>query len=108
MPGKRVDTYYENALQVFFDEAETVEYIEVSRSSEIEAQLLGFEVFGVPAEALINLLETHTQMHSFDGGYTYCSEELSFGLWRPVLPEPGDDEGIFFATAGVGINGYFG
>ncbi|MEM1262480.1 MAG: hypothetical protein AAGH76_08790 [Pseudomonadota bacterium] len=107
VPGSIVDAYYDSSFQVFFDDDETVEYIELSRSKNQIVELFGQSVFEQPGADLLESLPCDLAMTSDDGGYSYISQQYSLSLWRPLLPQIGGTEGHFFETIGVGIAGYF-
>ena len=54
-----------------------------------------------------------TQKSNFDQydpelGYSYVVHEWELALWRPVVPENGDDnDGRYFSIIGIGRHGYF-
>ncbi|WP_146009458.1 hypothetical protein [Deinococcus planocerae] len=104
------DAYHGNAFQVFFDEEERIEFIELSRNDGIGAIFQGTDLLHTPAEQVILLLCSVANLDSNHSelGNTYTFPELELSLWRAVIPQgDGDSEGRFFNTVGIGKLGYF-
>lgn len=105
------DAYFGGGFQVFYGGHEPrVEFIELSRSGGMVALFEGLDVFGTPAAELIARLDRRCPYDRNDPeiGYSYIFRDWELALWRPVVPEgPGDDEGRYFSTIGVGVRGYF-
>lgn len=108
---QRVDAYHNNSFQVFFDEQDTVEYIELSREESSFVTLYkGRDVFALLAEDLVALIAQDAAFdpNDWELGYSYVFPDLELAVWRPVLPENTDDlNGRSFSTIGVGRLGYF-
>ena len=104
------DAFHASSFQVFYDASERVEYIELSKSEEVEPIVFGEKILQLRADDAVELVERHA---AFDEshpelGYSYVFPALELALWRPVIPESEDDEeGRTFSTAGVGVSGYF-
>ena len=104
------DAWHRSSFQVFYDAAERVEYIELSKAPDVEPTVDGVAVLRVSAEEAV---EHIGRIAAFDGSdpewpYSYVFQGLDLALWRPTLPEDADDaEGRTFSTVGVGVRGYF-
>lgn len=102
--------YQHHALQVFFDAAQTVEFIEFSRSEHLHILYAGIDLLGTLAGQVIEQL---SQLVPYDQnapeqGYSYTFPTLELALWRPVLPQRrGGNEGRYFRTVGIGRAGYY-
>jgi hypothetical protein len=104
------DAYLDNCFQVFFDETDRVEYIELSPNKSFEVVYKDIDIFNTEAAKLIELISKDAAYSEKDPelGYSYIFPELELSLWRPVLPEnENDTEGRYFATVGVGKRGYY-
>ena len=106
-----VDAYHDVSFQLFFDESDRVEYIELSKSPDFGVNYKGIDVFGLRAEDLVALI---SQDAPFDPdhpelGYSYVFPLLEMSVWRPTIPDPEetDPEWTTFATVGVGRKGYY-
>jgi hypothetical protein len=112
------DCIFDNGFQIFYDGAQpVVEYIELSRDSGFEAYFDSVNVFEVPADELVRRLAQITEFDPDDPelgtSYTFPKWELS--LWRPFVPygprpflrSPGNEEGRYFSTIGIGVAGYY-
>jgi len=106
-----VDAYHGNAFQLFFDENDRVEYIELSKSPDLFVDYKGIDVFALRAEDLVTLISRNAPFDPNDPelGYSYVFPLLEMSLWRPTIPEPEDanPEWTTFATVGVGRKGYY-
>ena len=96
IPEPAKDGYYENELQISYDENECVVFIEFSgKSSE----------------------HTNANYDEKDNETPYsCTfKNIDLGLWRSVIPEvdetlidvPESDDGKYFWTVGIGSIGYY-
>jgi hypothetical protein len=103
-----VDAYFDSCLQVFYDEADTVEYIELSRNGPVRAIYNNLDVFATTAEQVVEHIAQHAAFDASDPelGYSYIFPDLDLCVWRPHLPEDGL-EGQYFATIGIGKPGYY-
>jgi hypothetical protein len=104
------EAFHDASFQVFYDASERVEYIELSKSPEIEPIVFGEKVLQLRAEDAVGLVERHVAYDDSNPelGYSYVFPALELALWRPVVPESEDDEeGRTFSTVGVGVSGYF-
>lgn len=105
-----VYAYQGNAFQVFFSTAQSVEFIELSRSEHFSVSYQGIDLLGTPAKQVI---EQMAQWATYDRdapgqGYTYTFPTLELAFWRPVRPgryTMGD--GRYFSTVGIGRPGYY-
>jgi len=103
-----VDAYLDSCFQVFYDEAYTVEYIELSRNGPLTAIYNDLDVFATTAEQVVQHIGQHAAFDASDPelGYSYIFPDLDLSVWRPHLPEDGPD-GQYFATIGIGKPGYY-
>lgn len=105
------DAYFNNCFQLFFDEADVVNYIELS--NPIKALYKGIPVFDSKAEVIIAAisLDAAVEQSVLEPGYSFLFPSLDLSLWRPTIPEPDqaeqDNEGRYFMTIGIGRIGYF-
>ncbi|HYW13183.1 MAG TPA: hypothetical protein VE871_14580 [Longimicrobium sp.] len=104
------DLYLDSAFQVFFDDADRVEYIELSHGGPFIARYESVDVFATDAEPLVELVRQRAAYDENDPelGYSYIFPALQLSVWRSVVPDDDDDEGRRFMTIGVGKPGYFG
>jgi hypothetical protein len=102
------DIYLDSCFQVFYDLADTVEYIELSRGGPITAVYNDLDVFATDAEQVVRYIAQHAVFDTTDPelGYSYIFPALELSVWRPLLPEDGL-EGCYFATIGIGRPGYY-
>ena len=115
------DGYYENELQISYDENEHVEFIEFSGKSAEHTQVFwnGIEIFKTPANQLLKLISANSKANydkkDNEIPYSYIYKELDLALWRQVAPEvdetlmdvPESDDGKYFWTVGIGSIGYY-
>jgi hypothetical protein len=103
-----VDAYLDSCLQVFYDEADRVEYIELSSNGPLTAIYNDLDVFATAAEEVVQHITQHAAFDASDPelGYSYIFPDLDLSVWRPHLPEDGPD-GQYFATIGIGKPGYY-
>ena len=110
-PAWETDAFHGHAFQVFYSgERPVVDFIELSGGADVRALLGGRAVFDTPAEELIATVSARSPFDAGDPelGYSYVFPELDLAFWRPVIPEaPGDPEGRYFSTVGIGSPGYF-
>jgi hypothetical protein len=104
-----VDAYHGNAFQLFFDENDRVEYIELSKSPDLSVNYKGSDVFGLSANDLVALVSRDAPFdpNAREIGYSYIFPLLEMSVWRPTIPEPEDvnPEWTTFAAVGVGRKG---
>lgn len=105
------DVYHEGCFQVFFDEHERVEYIELSSPDDLFiAVYKGKGVFQTKADDLVDLISEDAPFdpEAPEIGYAYVFPQLELSVWRPVLPHDENDlEGQYFSTIGIGKRGYY-
>ena len=127
--SRLTDAYLDSAFQVFFDEADRVEFIELSHGGDVVALFRGARVFDLPAAEMVELVSREAAADEDDPehGTSYTFPALALSLWRPFEPEEEEDEedwsdfdgeiiepeagqydGSTFATIGVARPGYFG
>lgn len=105
------DAYYQSSFQVYFDSAERVEYIELSRGqSSFGARYKGVDVFASRTDDVIALITRDAVVDESNPEfpYSYVFPSLELALWRSSLPDAPDDvSGHYFDTIGIGRSGYF-
>jgi hypothetical protein len=92
---------------VFYEgEEPTVAFIELSGECNVEAILFGLPLFATPVPILIPEISRRAKLDETDPelGYSYTFPSIELAFWRP---DNDDDEAPFFATAGIGVSGYF-
>jgi hypothetical protein len=102
--GALTDAYFDSAFQVFFDDRDLVEYIEVSGPGpDIAALYLGKDAHRTEAAELVKRIVANAPYDPDDPelGWSYLFPSLELSLWRPTAEEP------YFATIGIGRHGYF-
>lgn len=104
-PG--IDFYHDNAFQVFFDAENRVEYIELAPESSFVAFYKGVRVHETLDPELLGVIEKDAEFDEDDSeiGYSYISPSLELSVWRPMLPDEGENG--CFATIGIGKRGYY-
>ena len=127
------DAYLESSFQVFFDQADRVEFIELSAGGPCVVLYRDARVLELPAEEAIALVSQDAPPIDENGDATsVVFPALELSLWRPFAPygntdeifDSGEDwgdsgfepieltadsprEGSTFATVGIGRRGYF-
>ena len=101
LPGTLVDAWHENAFQVFYDENDEAEFIELSRGA-VDALLFERSVFETEPDTMLAFVAEHDEpdMNDPELGNTYVFLDLDLALWR--ADRKGD-----FDTIGVGKPGYY-
>jgi hypothetical protein len=99
-------------IATFFDADNRLEAIEVGRPGGKDDAVTydGLDVFTTPAGDLVTQLRQHITIHQEeeDDGYAFTAPSLLLSLWRPVTPEPPDDqEARFFESALIATPGYY-
>ncbi|MFK7970276.1 MAG: hypothetical protein AB8F95_07910 [Bacteroidia bacterium] len=104
-----VDNYHGGGLQVFYDQDNKVEFIELLRGSGFSAATHGINVFEKTAQEVIDVITEVSEYNQDDleVGYSYVFPDLELSLWRPNIPEENEEEGKFFSTIGIGVQGYY-
>jgi hypothetical protein len=99
----------ELSVFVYFDDADVVNAVELSRPDHGEIVAFGdIDVFGAPAEDVVDRLRRITPIEVTDGGRSATAAGLLLALWRPTLPESAeDDEGRHFQSVLVARPGYY-
>ncbi|CAN7592437.1 hypothetical protein LJR027_004187 [Terrabacter sp. LjRoot27] len=94
---------------VYFDEADVVNAVELGRADN--GEIVAFDdidVFGTPAEDVVEQLRRKTPVEVTDGGRSVTAAGLLLALWRPAVPESAeDDEGRHFESVLVARPGYY-
>jgi len=103
----QIDGFYGSALQVNYDGDGKVEFIEFARS--VGVSLDGFDLFASEVDSVVAHLSGLYALdeEKLEPGYSFTFPAIELGLWRPVLPHEGSDEGRYFASAGFGRAGYY-
>jgi len=103
------DYYDENCFQVYYNESDFVEYLEVSVGIDADVIYNNINIFNTPANKIINEISKDFLYDPNDPelGYTYTFLQIDIALWRPVLPDFDEDEGYYFSAIGVGEKGYY-
>lgn len=106
--GPLVDAYHASSFQVFFDATDRVEFIELSRSQDIEARYEDVPVLALPAAEAIAFMASKAAFNEDDPelGFSYEFPSLELAIWRPDEDEE-TPEGRTFATIAIGRPGYF-
>lgn len=101
---------YLSGFMVDFDNQGKVEFIELANSKMFQATFNGKNLHNLTAAEAVDYV---SQFDSYDRddpevGYSYIFKKLQLSLWRGVMPEDETDEdGKYFETVGVAIDGYF-
>lgn len=98
------------SIFVYFDQDDFVEAIEFGgpRSGEDVVSYRGFDIFGTPADELIQRLSEHDLIEVSEHGRSVTAPDLLLSLWRPVIPEgPADEDGRYFESVLVARPGYY-
>jgi hypothetical protein len=121
IPTPATDGYFENELQISYDDNNQVEFIEFSgRGSQFTTVYLdNIEVFKTPAKQLINTIE-QLRLAEYDKTdeeipFSYVFRNIDLAVWRQVVPDLDEDkeeipeieEGKYFWTIGIGSKGYY-
>jgi hypothetical protein len=121
IPTPAKDGYFENELQITFDDNGVADFIEFyGRGAEhTTVYLNGLDIFHIPAPDLIKAISETTKA-AFDKDeeeipYTYVFPDIDLAVWRQVTPEqdenkhqiPESDDGKYFWTIGIGVKGYY-
>ena len=121
IPEPAKDGYYENELQISYDENECVEFIEFSGKSSEHTKVFwnGIDIFKTPAPQLLKSISALSNANYDEKDneipYSYTFNDIDLGLWRSVIPNvdetlmdvPESDEGKYFWTVGIGSIGYY-
>lgn len=104
-----VDNYHDGGMQVFYDKHDKVEFIELLRGSGFTAVTHGVDVFSHSAKEVLDVITEVSEYNQDDleVGYSYVFPDLELSLWRPNIPEDGEEEGKYFSTIGIGVQGYY-
>lgn len=121
IPVPAKDGFFNNELQVTYDEDKKVDFIEFSAkdSKTIQVLIEGINIFRTPASLLLQGVSKKIGSDYGKEGeeipFSYTFPSLDLALWRPVVPEldenevelPETEEGKYFWTVGIGVKGYF-
>ena len=111
------DAYLENSFQIFFDNNNRVDFIEVSYNPKVISLHYGkINLFETEGQELISILSKESSFLEKDKEipYGYYFKDYALVLWRPVIPEDYsegevDEEyrnGRYFMVIGIGNKGY--
>jgi hypothetical protein len=110
-PDKLIDAYHKSGFQISYTPDFLVEYIELNHILKTTHDIicLGQNIFKTPANQIIDII---SKEYPFDDGnpempYSYLFPQIDLSFWRPLLSEDGTEEGVFFTTIGIGIQGYY-
>ncbi len=109
-PKRRGFATYISGLSIALhpDGAGSVMAIEVYGSDADTVRFDGVDVFRTPADEIIALLESRTQVQLEEEGRTVIAPDLPMSLWRGTLPDfPEDEDGRYFESALIARPGYF-
>jgi hypothetical protein len=121
LPQPAKDGYFENELQITFDDNSKADFIEFSGrgARHTKVYLNGLEVFRIPAPDLVRRI-AETTKNEIDNEdeeipYSYTFPAIDLAVWRQVLPQKNEseeqisesDDGKYFWTIGIGIKGYY-
>lgn len=104
-PGESpVDAWHDFVLQVFYDEDDRVEYVEVERDERVRGVLYGEAVLALPVDrALAHVCRHgHDQPETAQLPYAHVFGALDLALWRP---HDGEEDTGCFASLGVARRG---
>jgi hypothetical protein len=101
--ARLTDAYHASAFQVFFDEDDRVEYIELSVSEEFQALYKAVDVHMAATKNVVAWISKDSAYDPEDPelGHSYVFPSLDLAVWRST------DQDRRFATIGVGRKGYF-
>ena len=121
LPTPAQDGYFENELQITYDEDFKAIFFEFygKDAEHLKVYLNGLDVFKIPAPQLIKKI-TATTGSSFDVDdrevpYSYVFPDIDLSVWRQFVPEQDEhnqevleaDEGKYFWTIAIGKKGYY-
>ena len=122
IPNPARDGYFENEMQIFYDEKNLVEFIELSgRGAYLtDVHLASIQVFQIKVDNLLERIALEFG-ESFDRDdseipCSYTFRSLDMVLWRPFGPEDSkiegekpdeEDDAAYFWTISIGRKGYF-
>jgi hypothetical protein len=69
---------------------------------------LGMNLFGTPADELVERLSEDARTEVSEGGRSVTAPDLLLALWRAAIPEsPAEDDGRYFESVLVARPGYY-
>jgi hypothetical protein len=102
-----------DGFYVDFDEAGSVEFIEMAKSQKFRGLFHGtclHDLLADDAVALVSKFGKYDRNHP-ELGHSYIYVDLQMSLWRGVMPSPDqstdDPDGMFFEAVGAAAAGYF-
>lgn len=97
------------SIFVYFDAADVVEAIEFGRPQGSDlVSFLGIDIFGTPADTLVEKLREHTSVDIDEDGHSATAPDLLLALWRAVVPEDDNDpDGRYFESVLIARPGYY-
>jgi len=105
-----IEYYFNNFLQISYDEKNEVEFIEIFSSINFDVEYNGIQIFNSTAKEVIEKICEFQKYDENDPelGYSYIFKNIDLSLYRSVVPENDEDkEGKYFSTIGIGIKGYW-
>ncbi|MBT9257686.1 hypothetical protein KMZ30_19100 [Phycicoccus sp. KQZ13P-1] len=108
-PSLAVHTTSGCSVFVYFDDADLVEAVELSRPDRGDTVTFeDIDVFATRAEEVIGQLTRRTVVQVEENGCSVTATELLLALWRPTVPESDqDEEGRHFESVLVARPGYY-
>jgi hypothetical protein len=121
IPTPARDGYFENELQVHYDDDHRTNFIELygRGAKHVSVFLDGLDLFAIPAHALLLEIIKNRSVR-FDENdaeipYCYTFPDIDLAFWRQVSPEvneeteavPEGDDGKYFWTVAIGAKGYY-
>jgi len=93
---ENIDYYFNNFLQISYDDKKEVEFIEVFSSIDFEVKYSGINIFSSTAKEVIEKICELEQYDEDDPelGYSYIFKNIDLSLYRSVLPE-NDEVSLF-------------
>lgn len=93
---------------VYFDDSDVVNAVELARPDDGESVTFhDIDVFGTPADEIIQALVRHTEVEVTEGGRSVTAPSLFLALWRATVPQSAEDEeGRYFESVLVASPGY--
>ena len=93
---------------VYFDDADTVEAVELARPDDGESiTFRDIDVFATPADEVIEALGQFAEVEVTESGHAATAPSLHLAFWRSTVPEsPEDEEGRYFESVLVAAPGY--
>ena len=115
--NNRTDAYFGSSFQIFYDEYDKVEFIELSGYKSLDYIIVynNINIFETKADTIISKISKQTSYdkHDHEIPYGYIFPELELGFWRPLIPDDMTqnsieyNDSLYFQTVGIGVIGYY-